>query len=235
MTSQPAPDEPGHDQPGRDEPGDEPARAAAAEPWPLTRRAIAEVVAGAPAPPAFHRVAPPTRSTLGPPVPVRIGWRRAVVAVAATATVVAGLVAVARNDSPTGQTLSPADTTGSTAATAPTTPATSTSASAPVSVSADTADTPATGMSARECTSTDPMMRPISPARALGCPDGTPVWVEGIVVDVGDGVSVLCDADVADDPEACAAEGLVVGAGLQPGDSGAFMGTVSNGVLGPTP
>ena len=193
--------------------------------WPESRRAIVELVATAPEPPPFERVAPPEGPGLSRPTNARIHWRPAVLALAGTAMVVAGLAAIGRSDVPSQPTVLPADTERA--------------LDEPVGGSTPPADSPTadtgtttSGMSARECTMTDPAMRPISPARALDCPDGTHVWVEGVVVEVSDGISVLCDPSDAGDPEACSAAGLLV-PHLQPGVSGAFSGVVSNRTLGP--
>ena len=83
---------------------------------------------------------------------------------------------------------------------------------------------------AAECVHTDPGKLPVSVHRALSCPDGTSVSVQGIVTTGEDGSVMLCDPAPN---EFCL---TVDGATVMPtdGPSGAtvgYTGTMSNGVL----
>ena len=71
---------------------------------------------------------------------------------------------------------------------APSTALTSVAKSAPTSTAAPVD----TDNRAERCVSTDPAATPISVHRALSCPDGTKVWVRGIVRATADGTE-LCD------------------------------------------
>jgi hypothetical protein len=57
---------------------------------------------------------------------------------------------------------------------------------------------PATYDAAVQCVATDPGWRAISVHRALHCPAGTEVVVQGIVVS-GDGGTMLCDSQTIDE------------------------------------
>ena len=80
------------------------------------------------------------------------------------------------------------------------------------------------------CTYTDPVMRPISVARALTCPDHTSVWVEGTVVHTADDGQYLCDAVGAAGIRPCAGAGVEL-TGTSPTGSTTVRGVISNGVL----
>lgn len=85
---------------------------------------------------------------------------------------------------------------------------------------------------AERCVSTDPGATPISVHRALSCPDGTKVWVRGILRASADGTE-LCDPAPDEFCVTLETGGLPVN-----GTAVALSGTVSGGVLsvggGPT-
>ncbi|HEY7625575.1 MAG TPA: hypothetical protein VH761_00855 [Ilumatobacteraceae bacterium] len=58
-----------------------------------------------------------------------------------------------------------------------------------------------------QCVSTDPGWRPISVHRAVSCPDGTKVTVQGILIHDANGLAVLCDV-------ASASRDRCIGAGV---------------------
>jgi hypothetical protein len=65
------------------------------------------------------------------------------------------------------------------------------------------------------CTYTDPGATPISVGRALTCPDGTRVWVDGVLIIDADGTRSICDEEAATSPASCADNGLrIIGPGL---------------------
>lgn len=65
------------------------------------------------------------------------------------------------------------------------------------------------------CTYTDPAATPISVGRALTCPDGTRVWVDGVLMIDADGTRLICDEEAATSHAACADNGLqIIGPGL---------------------
>jgi hypothetical protein len=65
------------------------------------------------------------------------------------------------------------------------------------------------------CTYTDPGATPISVGRALTCPDGTRVWVDGALLIDADGTRSICDEVAATSPASCADNGLrIIGPGL---------------------
>ena len=81
---------------------------------------------------------------------------------------------------------------------------------------------PATGSVATDlgidCTHTDPAATPISVSRALTCPDGTRVWVRGVLMTKVDGTRWICDDDAAASASECADKGLqVIGGDAQTG------------------
>ena len=66
------------------------------------------------------------------------------------------------------------------------------------------------------CTHTDPAATAISVSRALTCPDGTQVWVRGVLVTKADGTRWICDKDTATSANECADKGLQVIGGVGP-------------------
>ena len=60
------------------------------------------------------------------------------------------------------------------------------------------------------CTYTDPGATSISVGRALTCPDGTSVWVRGVVMTKADGTRWICDEDASSSANECAEKGLQV-------------------------
>ncbi|MEY2583737.1 MAG: hypothetical protein QOE09_3586 [Ilumatobacteraceae bacterium] len=60
------------------------------------------------------------------------------------------------------------------------------------------------------CTYTDPAAAPIPVVRALTCPDGTQVWVRGVVKTKDDGTRWICDKDASASATECADKGLQV-------------------------
>lgn len=88
------------------------------------------------------------------------------------------------------------------------------------------------------CVHTDPGRQPISVHRAVNCPSGTEVSVQGILVRTADGSIVLCDAVSPSTANACQGDGLTVsGASQSPAPKPVgttkvvYTGTVSGGVL----
>ena len=83
---------------------------------------------------------------------------------------------------------------------------------------------------ATECVHTDPGKLPVSVHRALSCPDGTSVSVQGIATTGEDGSVMLCDPAPA---EFCLTidGGTAMPAGGPSGATVGYTGTVSNGVL----
>lgn len=101
----------------------------------------------------------------------------------------------------------------------------------------DTASPDPTIDLAELCVHTDPALLPIAVYRALSCPDGTAVYVHGMVIRGADGSTLLCDAVSEAAPATCAGDGLTVQGGAQIAASGSsgvlvlYTGTVSEGVL----
>jgi hypothetical protein len=75
------------------------------------------------------------------------------------------------------------------------------------------------------CNYTDPAMRPISVTRALTCPDGTLVWVQGVVM-IGDDERWLCDEAHTASLDACADAGVLLVGDLRSVDGG-YMGELT--------
>jgi hypothetical protein len=85
---------------------------------------------------------------------------------------------------------------------------------------------------ARLCVHTDPGKRPITVHRAVNCPDGTAVSVQGIVIRGADGSTQLCDEVSAGPHTTCLGDVLIIrGNGQSPGGFVGYTGTISNGVL----
>jgi hypothetical protein len=85
---------------------------------------------------------------------------------------------------------------------------------------------------AQLCVHTDPGKRPINVHRAVNCPDGTPVSVQGIVIRGADGSTRLCDEVSAGPHTTCLGDVLIIrGNGQSPGGFVGYTGTISNGVL----
>jgi hypothetical protein len=83
-------------------------------------------------------------------------------------------------------------------------------------------------------------MTPISVHRAVSCPDGTTVSVQGIVVRASDGTTMLCDAVAEFEPAKCAGDTLVLSwddstdAPPQPETQRGYVGTVNDGAMSVT-
>lgn len=84
---------------------------------------------------------------------------------------------------------------------------------------------------AEQCVSTDPGWRPISVHRAVNCPEGTPVTVQGVLIHAADGSAKLCDV-VNPTHDQCVGDGLTVdGAAAQPVLASSVFEVVLSGVV----
>jgi hypothetical protein len=85
---------------------------------------------------------------------------------------------------------------------------------------------------AQLCVHTDPGKRPITVHRAVNCPDGTAVSVQGIVIRGADGSTQLCDEVSAGPHTTCLGDVLIIrGNSQSAGGLAGYTGTVANGVL----
>jgi hypothetical protein len=141
-----------------------------------------------------------------PDAPVRRRWA---VMAASAAVVVAGagalVVPVARDG--------PRIASAAVVPTLPSIPAGPDPTTVPPTVPATTVAEPTTtvgapGVPANACTYTDPMHAPIPVERARRCPDGTRVWVFGVIVEDADGTPWFCSERSRDDIGTCRETGL---------------------------
>ncbi len=195
-----------------------PATAASAE----TRVPVSRSMAGT----ARSRVLSPTERSRHR---LRVG-----VALAAAACIAAALVVTAQTGNrPTVESSTPLQIAAvpSASGTGPTpgavTSATGNAVTPPTLTSATL--TPVT-TSGRSCTYTDPAMRAISVARTLTCPDGTRVFVEGVVVRDSSGDDWLCDEASGSGQRPCAAAGLRL-IGSPRSQAGGFLGVKQGDTL----
>lgn len=82
----------------------------------------------------------------------------------------------------------------------------------------------------RPCTYTDPARRAITVSRALSCPDGTEVWVDGVLVVTGDGM-FLCDRMSGNEGAPCDGATLELVGGAGRDRNGGYSGVVQDGRL----
>lgn len=156
----------------------------------------------------------PSRSRLG----LRIGVSLATAACIAITLV----VSVQHGNRPTVERSTPLQIAAGPAASVAETTAGAITVTSPTLISATT--------TSRSCTYTDPAMRAISTARALTCPDGTRVFVDGVIVRDSAGDDWLCDEASGSDQQPCAAAGLRL-IGSPRAQAGGFLGVKQGDTL----